>query len=70
MSTRKLIAVSEKTYKRLVKKGTLEDSFDSVISRIMDGEEAAMSGQTFLETGQSTATLPKSTPTSEGVDTT
>jgi hypothetical protein len=47
MSARKLIAVSEKTYKRLVKKGTLEDSFDSVISRIMDEEEAAMSGQTL-----------------------
>jgi predicted CopG family antitoxin len=55
----KMISVSERTYKNLAQMGTLEDTFDSVISRMIEKEKRiAMSGQTLAGTGQSTATAP------------
>ncbi len=35
----KLIRISDKTYKQLAEKGTLEDSFDSVIQRLLNQKE-------------------------------
>jgi predicted CopG family antitoxin len=43
MSSRKMIAVSEKTYHNLAELGNLEDSFDSVISRLIQKQKAASS---------------------------
>ena len=40
MSSRKMIAVSEKTYKDLAEVGNLEDSFDSVIARLIPRKSA------------------------------
>lgn len=56
-----MISVSERTYKNLAQMGTLEDTFDSVISRMIERERIAMAGQTLAGTGQSTATAPQST---------
>jgi hypothetical protein len=58
MSHRKLIAISEKTYKELAVMGTLEDSFDSVIKRMIDKEKCAASGRTLAGTVQTAATSP------------
>ena len=47
-TTRHLIAVKNETYQRLVRLGTLEDSFDSVISKLLEGKEnvgSRMSGE-------------------------
>jgi hypothetical protein len=46
----KMIAVSEKTHHKLARLGNFEDSFDTVISRLI--EEAAMSDPTLAGTGQ------------------
>jgi hypothetical protein len=43
-TTRHLIAVKNETYLRLVRRGTLEDSFDSVISKLLEGKENVGSG--------------------------
>jgi predicted CopG family antitoxin len=59
MSSRKLIAISEKTYKDLAMMGTLEDSFDSVIHRMIEREKIVASGQTFAGAGQNATTAPK-----------
>jgi predicted CopG family antitoxin len=61
MSSRKMIAISEKTYHNLAKLGSLEDSFDSVIARLIQKQKAA-SGQNPLvgSTGQN-AGLPNHT---------
>ena len=54
-----MIAVSKTTYKYLVQMGTLEDTFDSVIHRMIEREKAAMSGHTLGGTGQNTAAAPQ-----------
>jgi predicted CopG family antitoxin len=66
-SKTRMISVSERTYKSLSQMGTLEDTFDSVISRMIERERIAMSGQTLAGTGQSTAIAPRSA-TSKGAD--
>jgi predicted CopG family antitoxin len=43
-TTRHLIAVKNETYQRLVRLGTLDDSFDSVISKLLEGKENVGSG--------------------------
>ncbi len=60
-SKSKLIAVSEKTYHDLAEMGTLEDSFNSVIERMIQKQKAAASGLTLAGTGQNAATAPQST---------
>jgi predicted CopG family antitoxin len=57
MPSRKMISLTEKTYKDLVRLGTLEDSFDSVISRMIEKEKAATSGPTLAGTNQNAATV-------------
>lgn len=44
-----MVAISEKTYHSLAQMGTLEDTFDSVIQRMIDKEKVAASGQTLPE---------------------
>ena len=61
-SKSKLISISERTYHNLAQMGTLEDTFDSVISKMIQ-EKAAMSGPTLAGTGQSTAAVLQSTST-------
>jgi hypothetical protein len=56
-----MVAVSEKTHYKLAQLGNLEDSFDTVISRLI--EKAAMSGPTLAGTGQSTAAALQSAST-------
>ena len=51
-SKSKLIAVSEKTYHDLGAMGTLEDSFNSVIERMIQKQKATASGPTLAGTGQ------------------
>jgi predicted CopG family antitoxin len=46
--SRKMIAISEKTYHNLAELGNLEDSFDSVIARLVQKQKAA-SGQQPLD---------------------
>lgn len=46
--SRKMIAISEKTYHNLAELGNLEDSFDSVIARLIQKQKAA-SGQSSFE---------------------
>lgn len=41
MSSRKMIAISEKTYHNLAELGNLEDSFDSVIARLIQRQKSA-----------------------------
>ncbi|HEY6405333.1 MAG TPA: hypothetical protein VIX38_04580 [Nitrososphaeraceae archaeon] len=53
-----MISLTEKTYKDLAEMGTLEDSFDSVIQRMIQKQKAAMSGPTLAGTNQSKATAP------------
>jgi predicted CopG family antitoxin len=54
-SKSKMIAISERTYHNLAQMGTLEDTFDSVINRMIQREKAAMSGPTLAGTVQNTA---------------
>jgi hypothetical protein len=58
MSSRKMISLNMKTYKDLTQLGIFGDSFDSLISRMIEHEKAAMSGPTLAGTGQSTAAAP------------
>jgi hypothetical protein len=46
-SKTKMIAVSEKTWKDLTQMGTLADTFDSVIQRMINKEKVATSEQTL-----------------------
>jgi hypothetical protein len=46
-SKSKMIAISERTYHNLAQMGTLEDTFDSVIDRMIQKQKAA-SGQSPL----------------------
>ena len=39
MSTGKTIRISKKTYEKLASQGTLQDSFDSVICRLMNTQQ-------------------------------
>lgn len=64
-SKSRLISVSEKTYHDLAQMGTLEDSFNSVIERMIQKQKAAASGLALAGTGQNTATALQST-TKEG----
>jgi predicted CopG family antitoxin len=67
MPGRRMIAIREKTYHSLAELGNLEDSFDSVISRLIQKQKAA-SGQSSLQghTGQEAA-APQSAA-SKGAD--
>lgn len=68
-SKTKMIAVSEKTWRHLAQKGTLEDTFDTVIQRLIkDSEKVATSGQTLVGTGQIAATAPPPPSTVAGDD--
>jgi predicted CopG family antitoxin len=51
-----MISLNQKTYKELAQLGTLEDSFDSVISRMIQREKIAMSGRTLAGSSLNTAT--------------
>jgi predicted CopG family antitoxin len=64
-SKSKMISVSEKTYHNLAELGSLEDSFDSVIARLIQKQKAA-SGQTLAGTGQTTAAPLQTNPTQAG----
>lgn len=56
-SKTKMIAVSEKTHKNLAQMGTLEDTFDTVIDRMI--QKIATSGpKSYQEPGQIAATEP------------
>jgi len=67
VSKTKMIAVSESTYKNLAQMGTLKDTFDSVIQRMIDREKIATSGQTLAGTGQIVATEQPPETTGDGV---
>jgi predicted CopG family antitoxin len=56
MSSRKMISLTQKTYKKLAKMGTLEDSFDSVIQRMIEREKNATAGHTVEGTDQTVVT--------------
>ena len=47
MSSRKMIAISEKTYHNLAELGNLEDSFDSVIAKLIQRQKSASSQSSF-----------------------
>lgn len=50
MSSRKMIAISEKTYHNLAELGNLEDSFDSVIAKlILQQRQKSASSQSSFE---------------------
>jgi hypothetical protein len=57
--SRNMIAVSEKTYKNLAQMGTLEDTFDSVIDRMI--QKIAVSGTSLAGKNQTSAITPQST---------
>ena len=59
MPTRKMISLTEKTYRDLVQLGTFEGTFDSVIQRMILKEKIATSGQTLAGTNQIAATEQK-----------
>jgi hypothetical protein len=59
-SKNKMISVSEETWRDLTQKGTLADTFDSVIRRMIDKEKVATSGGTLAGTTQTAATEPLS----------
>ena len=59
MPTRKMISLTEKTYRDLVQLGTFEGTFDSVIQRMILKEKIATSGQTLAGTSQTAATEQK-----------
>ena len=54
-----MISLTEKTYRDLVQLGTFEDTFDSVIQRMILKEKIATSGQTLAGTSQTAATEQK-----------
>jgi predicted CopG family antitoxin len=59
MPSRKMVSLTEETYKSLVQEGTLEDTFDTVIQRLIKDskrEKVAASGQTLAGTNQTAAT--------------
>ena len=60
--SRHMVALSEQTYRDLVRMGTLEDTFDSVIQRMIEREKIATSGRTLAGSSQIAATAPKRPP--------
>jgi Putative antitoxin len=56
---RKTIVVTERNFETLRKMGNVTESFNDVITRLI--EKAAMSGQSLAGVGQSTATALQST---------
>lgn len=44
MSAAKSIKISEETYRKLARLGTLEDSFDSVISKLLESHQGRGTG--------------------------
>ena len=56
---RKMIAISEKTYHNLAELGNLEDSFDSVISRMIQKEKAVSGQQPLGGSGGQTTAAPQ-----------
>jgi predicted CopG family antitoxin len=60
MSSRKMIAISEKTYHRLAELGNLEDSFDSVIARLLQKQKTAFGPNSRQETQGQKAAAPLS----------
>ena len=59
MPTRKMISLTEKTYRDLFKLVTFEGTFDSVIKIMILKEKIATSGQTLAGTSQTAATEQK-----------
>jgi predicted CopG family antitoxin len=57
---RKMISLTERTYKELAQLGNLEDSFDSVIHRMIEREreKVATSGLSLAGRSQIAATAP------------
>jgi predicted CopG family antitoxin len=58
---RKMISLTERTYKELAQLGNLEDSFDSVIHRMIEErerEKVATSGLSLAGRSQIAATAP------------
>ncbi|MGC2308037.1 MAG: hypothetical protein WA461_06520 [Nitrososphaeraceae archaeon] len=55
MTPRKMIAISEKTYHKLAKLGDLEDSFDTVIAKLIQGEKTALTRGSLAGSTESTA---------------
>jgi hypothetical protein len=51
-----MISISERTYHNLAQMGTLEDTFDSVIDKMIQRERSAMSGRTLAGSSLNTAT--------------
>ena len=49
-----MIAISEKTYHKLAKLGDLEDSFDTVISKLIRGEKTALTRGSLAGSTEST----------------
>jgi predicted CopG family antitoxin len=47
MPERKMVSLTENTYKKLAQMGTLEDSFDSVILRLIENQKAVSGSSSF-----------------------
>ena len=65
MSPRKMVSLTLNTYEELAKMGTLTDSFDSVIQRMIEREKVAVSGKPLVGENQTAATTPQSTGRAE-----
>ena len=66
MSSRKMISLTQETYTSLAQMGTVQDSFDSVIQRMIEREKIAVSGRALAGNNQTAATAPQSTDRAEG----
>jgi predicted CopG family antitoxin len=66
---RRTIVVTEQNFEALRKMGTVTESFNDVITRLIENQKAAMSGQSLAGVSQSIAAASISTPSSEGADT-
>jgi len=53
-----MIAISERTYHNLAQMGTLEDTFDSVIERMIQREKAASAQDSLERTKDGIAAAP------------
>jgi hypothetical protein len=60
MTSRKMISITEKTYKDLAKMGTLEDSFDSVIQKMIRERKWIATSGPASNHNQNAATAPLS----------
>ena len=59
--SRKTIVVTEHTFETLRKMGTVTESFNDVIARLIQNQKAAMSGQSLAGSSQNKAAAPLST---------